>query len=161
MDLLIQNELSEIFFQDEFGENLKFLSFEPNTNLFGKDHLNSTVIFGTVTISNGSKFPVLIKTKIRNPILRERFRADIHFHNEIIMYEKIIPFFLTNSRSIIRDDNVPSLVRYFYGRNKCGEFSLRDMIILEDVSPLGFRLSEEKLFLDYDHLVNAIQTLAK
>lgn len=162
MNLLIQDELSTIVAEGTFGKNVNFVSFETDKNLVGKDQFASTVLFGTVTTSDGLVRSVLIKLKLRDRVKREVFKNDLQFHNEIMMYERIIPFMLSCRSTTTNDpDNHLSLARYFYGCNKCGEHADRDLIMLENVSPLGFRLSEERLFLDYKHLQKAIQTLAK
>ncbi|XP_022176933.1 uncharacterized protein LOC111038225 isoform X2 [Myzus persicae] len=122
----------------------------------------STVLFGTVTTSEESKYRVVIKLKLRDEKMREVLKIDFQFKNEITMYETIIPFLFECHRSMEADiGNCPSVPQFFYGRNKCGEFVEKDLIILENVNPLGFRLSEERLFIDYDHLVIALQALAK
>ncbi|XP_016659180.1 uncharacterized protein LOC100164898 [Acyrthosiphon pisum] len=121
----------------------------------------STVLFGTVTTSDESQHRVVIKLKLRDEKMRIQFKIDFQFHNEITMYERIIPFLFECHRSMAGVGNWPTFARFFYGRNKCGEFFERDLIVLENVNPLGFRLSEDRPFLDYDHLVIALQALAK
>jgi len=36
-----------------------------------------------------------------------------------------------------------------------------DLIVIENVSTLGYCLSNDKVFLDFDHLKIALQTIAK
>jgi hypothetical protein len=162
MDSLIREELPEIVSNGAFGKNLKYVSFDLNKDHIGQDQYMSTVLFGTVNISDESKFNVVIKLKLRDEQKCSIYKVHFQFHNEIIMYEKIIPFLLECQRSLKKtEDCRPSLARFFYGRNKCGEFFERDLIVLEDVKPLGYQLSEERLFVDYDHLVSALRALAK
>jgi len=161
MDSLIREELSKIVSNGAFGENLKYVSFELNKDHVGEDQYMSTILFGTVNTLDKSQFHVVIKLKIQDENLRVKFKIDSQFHNEITMYERIIPFLFECHHSMAEVGGLPILPRYFYGRNKCGEFAESDLIVLENVKPLGFRLSEERLFIDYDHIVIAIQALAK
>jgi len=161
MDSLMREELPTIVSNGSFGKNLKYVSFELDKDHVGQDQYMSTVLFGTVTTSDESQHRVVIKLKLRDEKLRVKFKIDFQFHNEITMYEKIIPFLFECYRSMTGAGDYPTLARFFYGRNKCGEFVEKDLIMLENVIPLGFRLSEERLFIDYDHLLIALQALAK
>uniref|UniRef100_A0A2S2NBD3 CHK kinase-like domain-containing protein n=1 Tax=Schizaphis graminum TaxID=13262 RepID=A0A2S2NBD3_SCHGA len=161
MEALLQEELPEIVSNGAFGKNLKYVSFELNKEHVGEDQYMSTVLFGTVTTSDKSQYQIVIKLKLRNEELRNRLKIDYQFYNEITMYETIIPFLFECHRSLKGIEDWPSLARFFYGRNKCGEFFERDLIVLENVKPLGYQLSEERLFIDYNHLVFALRALAK
>ncbi|CAH1710120.1 unnamed protein product [Aphis gossypii] len=161
MDSLLREELPEIVSNGAFGKNLKYVSFELNQDHMGQDQYMSTVLFGTVTTSDESQFHVVTKFKLRSEKLRHMFKIDFQFNNEIIMYEKIIPFLFECHRSLNGVEDLPLLPKFFYGRNKGGEFFERDLIMVENVNPLGFKLSEARMFLDYDHLITALQALAK
>lgn len=162
MESFVQEELPEIVNNGVFGNNLKFVSFERNEDLAGKDQYNSTVIFGNVITSNGLSHPVLVKLKLHDEVWCEFMKIDLNFHNEILLYEKIIPFMLAcRARMTTNEVNGPSLPRYYYGRNRCGKFVEKDFILLENVNYLGYHLSEERFFLDYNHLLNVLYALAK
>ncbi|XP_027847192.2 uncharacterized protein LOC114127210 [Aphis gossypii] len=161
MDSLLREELPEIVSNGAFGKNLKYVSFELNQDHMGQDQYMSTVLFGTVTTSDESQFHVVTKFKLRSEKLRHMFKIDFQFNNEIIMYETIIPFLFECHRSLNGVEDLPLLPKFFYGRNKGGEFFERDLIMVENVNPLGFKLSEARMFLDYDHLITALQALAK
>lgn len=162
MDSWLQDELSAIVTEGAFGKNVDFVSFEQDTNLKKLSQYISTVIFGTITSSDGSAYHIVIKLKIEDEEKREFFRIDDQFHNEITMYKNIIPFLLSRQSSTAIDiSNIPSLPRFFYGRNSCGEFAEKALIVLENINHQGYCLSQELLFLDYDHLISALQALAK
>jgi len=161
MDSLLRQELPEIVSNGAFGKNVEYVSFEQNEDQVGQAQYMSTVLFGTVYTSDESKYHVLIKLKPRDEKLREKRKIDFQFHNEITMYERVIPFLFQCHRSMAGLGDCPTLPRYFYGRNKSGKFIEKDLVILEDVNPLGFKLCEERLFIDYDHLIIALQALAK
>lgn len=161
MDGLIRQELPAIVASGAFGENLEFVSFETNEDLVGRDQLMSVVLFGTVKTSDGSENNVLIKFKPPEKLRRQKFSIDVQFHNEIEMYEKILPFLLACRGSTGGDPDGPLVPRYFFGRNSFDVLVENDLIILENVCPSGFRLSEDRLFLDYDHLAISLRALAK
>jgi len=152
MESLLQKELPGIVNNGAFGKNLRFVSFELNKNKVGHDQYMSTVIFGTVTTSEEIKYHVLIKLKLRNEKLRNELKIDIQFHNEITMYETIIPYLDQCHHSLAGVSDLPTLARFLYGRNKCCRFALSNLIVLT---------SEARPFIDYDHLVCAIRALAK
>jgi len=160
---LLRGELSNIVSIGAFGKNIKYVSFDLDEDHVGlQDQYMSTILFGTVITSDESQYRVVIKLKLRDEKMREILKIDFQFHNEITMYEKIIPFLFECHRSIAGGvGDCPAVPRFFYGRNKCGEFVEKDLIVLENVNPLGFRLCEERLFIDYGHLVIALQALAK
>lgn len=160
MDWLIA-ELPTIVADGAFGKNCSFVSFDQDKNLAGQDQYMSTVIFGRVNTSDGSQHPVVIKLKFQNQTAREYTKCDLQFHNEIIMYEKIIPFLLACRDRSTSDAVGPALAQFYFGRNSFGGGPNKDCIIIKNVTPLGYRLCEERLFVDYDHIVNALQALAK
>ncbi|XP_060871621.1 uncharacterized protein LOC132945847 [Metopolophium dirhodum] len=161
MDSLLREELPTIVSNGAFGKNLKYVSFELDKDHVGQDQYMSTVLFGTVTTSDESQHHVVVKLKLRDEKMRIKFKLDFQFHNEITMYERIIPFLFECHRSMEGVGDWPTLAKFFYGRNKCGEFFEKDLIVLENVNPLGYRLSKERPFLDYDHLLIALRALAK
>ncbi|XP_022176943.1 uncharacterized protein LOC111038230 [Myzus persicae] len=161
MDSLLREELPEIVSNGAFGKNLKYVSFDLDKDSVAQDQYMSTVIFGTVTTSDESRHRVVIKLKLRDETVRAKFKIDFQFHNEITMYERVIPFIFECHRSLSGVEDWPTLARFFYGRNKCGEFAEKDLIVLENVAPLGFKLSEARPFLDYNHLAAAFRAIAK
>lgn len=164
MSWLTDKTLSEIVTKGAFGgNNCSLVSFERDNSTTGRDnnYYKSSVIFGSIVTSIGTNYSVLFKIKHQDEVMRKIMKSDVQFHNEILMYERIIPYLLTFCDPLISHAGRPLLPRYFYGRNKCGEESEKDFIILENAVPLGFRLSEQRPFLDYDHLVCAIQAIAK
>jgi len=161
MESLLREELHGIVGNGAFGKNLKFVSFDLDKDYVGQNQYMSIVLFGNVTTSDESKYNVVIKLKLRDENMRVHFKIDFQFHNEITIYERVIPFLFQCHRSMAGVGDWPTFARFFYGRNKCGEYFERDLIVLENVNPLGFRLSEAHPFLDYDHLVVALQAIAK
>lgn len=154
----VDRKIAAIADAGAFGQGSRFVSFERDRDVCGQDQYMSTVTFGTVVTSDGSRHPVVIKSKLRDPAMRETYKSDLHFHNEIAMYRTIIPFLQR-----LRTADGPPLPPFYYGRNETSVKTKNDssIIVLENVKHLGFRLSENRLFLDYDHLVIALQAIAK
>lgn len=154
-----------------FGPGCTPVSFEPDSRFAGRDQFASTIVYGTVTVldrATGSRnrHRLVFKFKHPKPELRAMFRNDEQFHNESLFYERLMPLLLDRvPTAAAAGQAVPSvappLCRYVYGRNACGDETLRDVIVLENASPQGYRLSDHRLFLDFDHLVLALRTLAK
>lgn len=150
-----------------FGSNCTVVSCEQDDRQTGQDHYSSTVHFGTVTIELGDhegrrgQHQLVFKLKHRTLEMRIMFRNDFQFHNEILFYETIWPYMLSHVPVRDSDHRVPPLPRYFYGRNLCGDFTLQDLVVVENETPRGYRLSKSQLYLDFDHMTVALKTLAK
>lgn len=154
-----------------FGPGCTPVSFEPDPRFAGQDQFASTIIYGTLTVLDGRtgsrrRHQLVFKFKHPTPELRAMFQSDKQFHNESLFYERLMPFLLDGGapaagQAVHGAAAAPSLCRYFYGRNDCGDKTLQDVIVLENASPQGYRLSDFRLFLDFDHLVLALRTLAK
>lgn len=97
----------------------------------------------------------MIKLKVKDLVLRT------FFESELLFFEKILPFLLECRGPIVNDANALFVPRFFYGRNKCSELMPNYVIVIENVSTLGYCLSNDIVFLDYDHLSITLQTIAK
>ncbi|VVC43033.1 Protein of unknown function DUF227,Protein kinase-like domain,CHK kinase-like [Cinara cedri] len=170
----IDRAMAEMTVAGVFGPGLRYVSFE-------RDHyFASTLLFGTLTVTAGDdsddaggeghrrQRQLAIKFKHRVPEMRAMCNNDLQFHNEILFFERIAPFLMACARST-RDHEckhnrsrvTPLLPRYFYGRNDCGDRASQDMVVLESVCLHEYRLSDQLVYLDFDHLAVALRTLAK
>lgn len=159
MDWLLKETLPAIAKAGAFGKDRSFLKFQLDNELTAQDQYMSMVIFGVVETTDGSRFPVVIKMKVQDPERCKLKKMDLQFHNEITMYEKIVPYLLRYRCPTISYEHL--LPQFFYGRNSFNEISNTDFIMIENVVPLGFRLTKERLFVDYDHAIVAIRAIAK
>ncbi|KAE9531500.1 hypothetical protein AGLY_010706 [Aphis glycines] len=151
-----------------FGPECRFVSFELDGQHNSQDQFASSILYGTVTVGdrdchNRSHRLVF---KFKHPVteVREFLKNDLQFHNETLFYERILPFLLDCYSQNDEDETAnPTLCRYFYGRNDCGDLSNRDMIVLENESIRGYKtaVTDHRLCLDFDHLIVAIRALAK
>jgi len=163
MEFIVEKELKEIIDEGAFGKNCNLVSFKLyNYNCADQDkEWCYQQIYCVVTTSDGSHHNIMIKLKVQDFGVRECFDIDILFHNELVFYEKILPFLLECRGPTVDDANALFVPRYFYGRNNCSELMPNDLIVIENVSALGYCLCNEKVFLDNDHLTVSLQTIAK
>ncbi|XP_022177325.1 uncharacterized protein LOC111038507 isoform X1 [Myzus persicae] len=150
------------------GPDSVFVSFKLDKWHTEPNQFCSVVLYGTMTVSDrdcrNQIHPLVLKFKHINPQKRKICRNDQQFYNEKLFYEQITPFLLAFVSP--RDDDVsmtPSLCRYFYGRNDCGDLADRDLIVLGNETVRGYRsaVNDHRLTLDYDHMAIAVRTLAK
>lgn len=167
VDWPVDRTVAEITDTGAFGPECEFVSFKLDSRHTVQDQFASTVLYGTVTVSGGrattaGHHGLVIKLKHRHLQLRRLFQTDKQFRNEILFYEKIVPFLLACT-PVAGGDRAPPLCRYFYGRTDRGDPAARDMIVLENATVHGYRSprSDHRLHLDFDHVVVALQTLAK
>lgn len=175
----IDRAMAEMTGTGVFGTGRRFVSFEPDRRYDEGDYFASMLLFGTITVTfdddnegghgeaHFEQYQLIIKFKHRTPELRAMCNNDLQFHNEILFFERIVPFLLASASSA-NDGCVhnhrsvaPLFSRYFYGRNDCGDRAPQDMVVLESVCHHEYRLSNQLVYLDFDHLVVALRTLAK
>lgn len=151
-----------------FGPECRFVSFGLDGQHNGQDQFASSILYGTVTVGNRdcSHRSHRLVFKFKHPVteVSEFLKNDLQFHNETLFYERILPFLLDCCSQSNDDETAnPTLCRYFYGRNDCGDLSNRDMIVLENESIRGYKtaMTNHHLCLDFDHLVVAVRALAK
>ncbi|XP_025407679.1 uncharacterized protein LOC112681639 [Sipha flava] len=162
-DWSIERAVEDMTAIGAFGPGRGFVSFTLDNRHTGQDQFASVVLYGTVTLRDEPdglrSHQLVIKLKHRTPEMIALCTNDAQFHNEKLFYERIKPFLLDCAQG---QDRLPSLCRYFYGRNECGDQAFRDAIVLENECPRGYRcMSGDRKFMDFDHLVVALRTLAK
>lgn len=163
----LDRRVEEMTEDGAFGPDVRFVSFKLDNRHTGKDQFASTVLYGSVTVRGDDDDDqavrrLVIKLKHRVPELRDMMSSDLQFQNEILFYERILPFL----RALLppgRESCAPSTCRYRYGRNDGGQHVLQDMIVLDNDTARGYEpaRSAHRLFMDFDHLVVALRTLAK
>jgi len=161
MERFVEQELKEMIDRGAFGNNCNLVSYKLCNCMTGEDEWWYHRIFCNIIVSDGSHYNIMIKLKIQSLELRYCFGCDLLFNNELIFYEKIVPFLLKCRGPTVDDAHFLFLPGFFYGRNKCSELISNDVIVIENVSTLGYCLSNDKVFLDYEHLTIALQTIAK
>lgn len=140
-----------------FGEKLTFVDFVPSIKE-GEDQFASDVVFGKVVSLKGDEkhvVSVVVKKQQGNAFLREMMCCDIQFYNEDLVYKDILIF--VNKNSIV--ENV--FPKVFYSHSTLGKAFEEDVLVIEDLQPLGYKLSNEKIFLDFEHVSLVLEKLGK
>ncbi|XP_015378358.1 PREDICTED: uncharacterized protein LOC107172582 [Diuraphis noxia] len=135
MEEFVKTEIKSIMAEGAFGINCNLVSFHVYNDIIEKKDWKYKAIFGVIVTSDEIHYSVFIKLKNC-----DKMSVDGPLANDV---------------------NALSLSRFFYGRNKGGEFAEKDLIVFENVNTLGYRFTEEQIFLDYDHLIIALQAIAK
>ncbi|XP_050548328.1 uncharacterized protein LOC126909967, partial [Daktulosphaira vitifoliae] len=154
---LTDSALTNIVNSGAFGKGCYFVSFERDLNNEGEDQFQSIIVYGTIKVSDGRYYQVIIKI---NEGTLENMNIDVQFHNEIQMYKKIIPFLMSFNHHSTK--HYTQLFPKFYSAIESDRDNLeKTMIVLENMHPQGYRLSENRLFLDFDHLASCLRAIAK
>lgn len=150
----LQNEILPIAFTNR---ECKFVGCEFDTETFGEDQFASSVVFVTVIVEKENekiKVPVIIKMEPTNPTLRELVNTTIQFYNEVFMYSKILPLLEQGLKETF-------IFPYFHYGIGLLDNPDKNIIILQDLRPLGYCLTENKVYLDFDHLSLAMSKLGQ
>lgn len=146
--------LTNIVDSGVFGKGCCYVSFERDLNERGEDQFQSTVVFGTIKVSDGRCYRVVVKINEGN---MEGMNIGAQFHNEVQMYKNILPFLMSFNHRW-----TDQLFPKFYGTIEGDrENSEKTTIIFENMHPHGYRLSDDRVFLDFDHLATSLRAIAK
>uniref|UniRef100_A0A1B6CTQ1 CHK kinase-like domain-containing protein n=1 Tax=Clastoptera arizonana TaxID=38151 RepID=A0A1B6CTQ1_9HEMI len=138
---------SEKFIRKAFGSDMIDSVVEAQK---GEDQFSSSVEFVKVELKHG-EVDVVVKMQSESTLVRDTMSTDVQFHNEVNMYQEILPYL---------DVPVENLFpKCFYGVSTLGGDYGEDCVVLQNMKTLGYRLSEERLLLDYDHSVLALRRL--
>ncbi|CAH0383246.1 unnamed protein product [Bemisia tabaci] len=156
LDRLRTKFLPEAVASGAFGD-VTFVGFEPSPRQ-DLDQYMSDIVFGDVILSTsqGRRAESVVVKVHPNTDYAAGFEIGAHFHNEALFYCEIIPFFQKYDGDGFLNASVPG---FLYGRATGNPED--DVIILRDVTKEGFRMTEERLFLDEKHIKLALDRLAK
>uniref|UniRef100_A0A0K8T795 CHK kinase-like domain-containing protein n=1 Tax=Lygus hesperus TaxID=30085 RepID=A0A0K8T795_LYGHE len=98
------------------------------------------------------KIPVVVKTQLQDEESREAADTAIQFFNEVTMYKIILPKLGGHELAI-----APKM---YYGEASGGEAYDKDLIVLEDLRPKGYKVPS-KVWLDYDHVSITMKKLGQ
>uniref|UniRef100_A0A1B6ENF4 CHK kinase-like domain-containing protein n=1 Tax=Cuerna arida TaxID=1464854 RepID=A0A1B6ENF4_9HEMI len=156
-DPKLRDILDKVTNSGRFGDGVKFIDLIPSV-VEGEDHFASAVIFAEVKLKNGScdkLVKVVIKQQQQNAFVRDMMNTDTQFYNEALMYNEILPFMDKNG---IVEDSFPKSI---YCNATLGDNYEDDIMIFEDLKQYGYKLTAEKLFLDFDHCAVALKKLGR
>lgn len=135
----------------------KFVSCEFDNEAVGEDQYASNVVFVKVTVEKRHEkieIPVVVKREPFALSIRELVLTGLQFYNEVFMYSKMLPFLQQGLQDT-------SIFPYFH--HGIGLLNNPDdnIIILQNLKPLGYRLTKNKVQLDFDHLALAMSKLGQ
>ncbi|XP_046679503.1 uncharacterized protein LOC124366938 [Homalodisca vitripennis] len=149
------NILPQAIASGSFGKNAELVQIlEDSTE--AQDQFASSVLFAEIEVRVGAskqRFSLVCKFQCENAQRRERFRTDFQFWNEVLVYQDIVPMFPINVLDI--------LPQFYFGVSTLMEAPENDVVILENLIPSGYRLTKERVFLDYDHCALVFRKLAE
>uniref|UniRef100_A0A146KK72 CHK kinase-like domain-containing protein n=1 Tax=Lygus hesperus TaxID=30085 RepID=A0A146KK72_LYGHE len=100
---------------------------------------------------NLKRIPIIVKVQAGEAEL-ELMRTDLQFANEVVAYNQVLPKLGVNELGIC-----PQM---YYGLANKGENPAEDLIVLEDLRPLGFKVADDVL-LDFDHVMFSMKKLGQ
>ncbi|KAJ4448877.1 hypothetical protein ANN_00268 [Periplaneta americana] len=128
-----------------------------------EDHYMSNVFFINVLLKfeadSPERYYMVIKLPQEDPYIRQFLDTEVLFHNETLIYTQMIPLmeeFLKKRVSFSIQSIFPEC---YYARSDSAPDE--DVVVLGDMKPEGFRTTEMKVFLDYDHCVLALRALGR
>nr|XP_018898298.1 PREDICTED: uncharacterized protein LOC109031306 [Bemisia tabaci]XP_018898299.1 PREDICTED: uncharacterized protein LOC109031306 [Bemisia tabaci] len=143
-----------------FGADVKrFVCFKANEKQ-GTDQFCSKVIFGDVTLEQltGDRIIVSVVIKINKPEVKGMLDSYALFHNENLFYKEVLPFL----KNYDTDDFIStSFPEFVYGTASPGENPEDNIIIMKDLTPKGFKLSADRLYLNQKHVELVLDAIGK
>ncbi|KAJ4448876.1 hypothetical protein ANN_00267 [Periplaneta americana] len=128
-----------------------------------EDHYMSNAFFINVLLKfeadSPERYYMMIKRPQEDPYIRQFLNTEVLFHNETLIYTQMIPLmeeFLKKRVSFSIQSIFPTC---YYARSDSAPDE--DVVVLGDLKPEGFRTTEMKVFLDYDHCVLALRALGR
>ncbi|XP_054264847.1 uncharacterized protein LOC128987836 [Macrosteles quadrilineatus] len=140
------------------GDNVHFVECFLEDKVKGEAQFASTVVFVVAVFQSDEgtfQQPLVVKYNMGNADVRKWLKLDYQFRNEVITYEKVLPF-------LNRDKKVNKIFpKYIYGSANESEDPNEYIIILEDLRSTAYKLSPEFLDLDFDHCAMAFKKLGE
>lgn len=138
-----------------FGQDVEVLCV-VRVGKEGQDQFQSTVLFVSVKLQDEGKVrecPLVCKFQTQDEELRKRFSTELQFFNEVVFYRDVLPIFKQNMLTFFP--------KYYFGKATLNEAPEEDVIMVEDLTPEGFRLTDERIYLDVDHCTSAFKKLGE
>lgn len=154
-----------------FGPDARFDTFTVDGDSVDTSgaHFASDVVFGTVAVRTGdgpaanrsSRHPVVIKFKNANLVMSAMMNMHQKFHNEYVFYTRLLPEL---ARHDVNPDAVFSLFPRFLYSNVTPDGSTEvdgeeHVIVIANMAPAGFRMTDQRVFLDVEHVMLALRKL--
>lgn len=145
--------------KSEFSRNgYTFAYFESEKSKW-QDGFSSDALVGRIVLTDsyGKRYrteSMVIKVMLE-PKRRTKY-IDLVFANEMLMYNRIIPFFSRLGNSV---DNL--FAKYYYGSLSLKDDDEEGSIMLENLNEKGYSLAKFKIFLDLQHVQLVLKKLGE
>lgn len=147
-----------------FGPGAAFESFEVDGGVAATDQFASDIVFGTVKLRRGGDpQQVVIKFKNADPVMSAMMNMHEKFYNEYVFYARLLPEL---ARRAADPEAVYALFpRFLYsnatleGDHGDGVGGGEQVIVVASVTPAGYRTSDQRVFLDVEHVLLALRKL--
>ncbi|EEB11834.1 conserved hypothetical protein [Pediculus humanus corporis] len=131
----------------------------------GIDNFASNPFFGEITIKNSiGSFPIsfFIKFQNQDPIIREKMKTVVQFQNEVTFYTIVKSNFIQFlTEQDINTDFINNIIPECYYASIAKNKPEESIIVLQDLRKLEFKTAENKVELDLNHCLIALEQLAK
>lgn len=158
-----------------FGPDARFVSFTADgvsADTAGAQFA-SDIVFGTVTVLTNSsgraddaaerpqRHSVVIKFKNANPVMSAMMNMHQKFHNEYVFYVRLLPELARHAA-----DPAAALAlfpRFLYSNATLdggdGGDAEEQVIVIASMTPDGYRMTDQRVFLDVQHVMLALRKL--
>lgn len=157
MEAIIREKIGSAAKNGKFGEVFTLVDLIPSSKE-GEAQFASDVVFARAKLENGSgrrDEDVVIKRAQKSEYIRQMSNSDAQFYNEHLMYSEVLSFLEANG---VVSEIFPKSI---HTNGTLGENYEDDMIVVEDLRPHGYKLTKEKVFLDFDHCALAVKNLGR
>ncbi|KAK9498836.1 hypothetical protein O3M35_003392 [Rhynocoris fuscipes] len=150
-----ESDLKTLVENGYFG-NVTYVSSNLDKDADKGTQFASVINFVKITVNDGNKnidYNIVIKKKHISEEAKEGFRSDDAFRNEYIMYTEILPF--------LNAEKLNLFTKLYQGNIKDGSVKDGETLVFENVSLDGYRVTKEKVFIDYNHIALAMKKLGE
>lgn len=144
-----------------FGPGAEYESFcvDPTTVAASTDQFASDIVFGTVTLRGRGRaaIRVVIKFKNADPAMSAMMNMHQKFHNEYAFYARLLPELARRAANPAAA--LALFPRFIYSNATLDGDGDEQVIVITDLTSDGYRMSDDRVFLDADHVTLALRKL--
>lgn len=148
-----------------FGPDAEYETFrvDPISGVASTDQFASDIVFGTIKLKGREDIRTVIKFKNADPKMSAMMNMHQKFHNEHAFYARLLPELAR--RSANPEEVFALFPRFIYsnatldGTDGSDDAGGEQVIVITDLTSDGYRMSDDRLFLDADHVMLALRKL--
>lgn len=145
-----------------FGPVAEYKTFrtDDDCSTAASDQFASDIVFGTVMLK-GRSVRVVIKFKNTDPVMSAMMNMHQKFHNEYAFYTQLLPELAR--RAADPAATFALFPRFVYSNatpdGSGGKIGDEEVIVVANAAPDGYRMSDQRVFLDVEHMLLALRKL--